>query len=116
MRAGPILDVPIAEAEAVFNTNYFATIRLAQAIIPYMAARKRGLIINMGSILGEVPSPFVGHYAASKAALQSVTEVLRMECRPLGVQVTLIIAGTVKSNVSVVFLLLIPPNLLIHIS
>ena len=87
-------------ARAAFNTNYFGMVHMAKAVVPHMAARRRGLVINVGSIVGDVPTPFVGHYCASKAALQSITEVLRMECKPLGVKVMLLLPGAVKSNVS----------------
>jgi len=97
---GPVLDVEIDHAQAAFNTNYFAVARMSKAVIPYMAARKKGLVINLGSIVSDIPSPFMGHYSASKAALQSITEVLMMECRPLGVKVMLLQAGTVRSNIT----------------
>jgi len=97
---GPVLDVAVEDAQKSFNTNYFATVRLAQAVIPHMAARKKGLVINVGSVSGEVPTPFVGHYAAAKAALHAVTEVLNMECRHLGVHVMLLLPGSVRSNIA----------------
>lgn len=55
--------------------------RLTQLVMPSMAARKTGLIVNIGSIVGLVPTPWAGVYAASKAALHSWSEVLRMEVR-----------------------------------
>jgi len=97
---GPVIDVAVEEAQSLFNTNYFAAVRLAQAVVPHMATRKKGLIINIGSVIGEVPTPFFGHYSAAKSALHAITEVLNMECRHLGIHVMLLIPGSVRSNIA----------------
>jgi len=96
---GPILDVSIEEAEDTFQTNVFAVMRMQRAVVPHMVARKSGLVINMGSITAIVPVPFGGVYAATKAALRSITETLYNECKPFNVDVMLIEAGAVRSNI-----------------
>ncbi|KDQ17807.1 hypothetical protein BOTBODRAFT_29961 [Botryobasidium botryosum FD-172 SS1] len=97
--AGPILDMEIERAKEAFDTNYFAVIRMAKEVVPYMATRKQGLVINVGSISSDIPTPFMGNYSASKAAVHNISELLAMECRPLGVKVMLLQGGTVATNI-----------------
>ncbi|KAJ7143411.1 NAD-P-binding protein [Mycena crocata] len=97
---GPILEVPLEQIADVYDTNIMSIIRVSRAVVPYMAGRKSGLIMNIGSIVGEVPTPWSGVYASSKAAVHSISEVLQMECRPLNVKVMLVSPGGIKTNVS----------------
>ncbi|EIW75441.1 oxidoreductase [Coniophora puteana RWD-64-598 SS2] len=97
---GTLVDVPIETVQSTFETNTFAILRTAKAVIPSMAKRKRGLIVNISSVTGEFPTPWNGVYCASKAAAHSLTEVLCMECQPLGVDVMLVAPGQIKSNIS----------------
>lgn len=84
------------------QTNFFGFVRLVKNVLPLMGKRKRGTVVAIGSILGEMATPFQGFYNASKAALHSYTETLRMECQPLNVKVVLIAPGSIKSNISAV--------------
>jgi len=97
---GPVLDVTVETAQATFDTNVFAVLRTVRAVVPHMAARKSGLVMNIGSITALVPIPFGGIYAATKSALRAITETLSSECKPLGVNVMLVEPGGVKSNLS----------------
>ncbi|OSD03376.1 NAD-P-binding protein [Trametes coccinea BRFM310] len=97
---GAIIDVPMDEIVRMFDTNVYAVIRMAKAVIPHMAARKSGTIVNVGSIAGEIPVPWGGIYGATKAALHSLTETLYMECKPLDINVVLLAPGGVKSNIA----------------
>ncbi|KAI9068709.1 NAD-P-binding protein [Trametes sanguinea] len=97
---GAIIDVPMEEIIRTFDTNVYAVIRMAKAVIPHMAARKSGTIVNVGSIAGEIPVPWGGIYGATKAALHSLTETLYMECKPLDIKVVLLAPGGVKSNIA----------------
>jgi len=96
----PIADISIEQAQKTFDTNVFGCLRTAQAVIPHMASRKKGLIVNVGSIVGDIPTPWNGMYCASKAALHSVTELLHMELKPLGLRAMLLTPGSVKSNLA----------------
>ncbi|EJT98307.1 NADP-binding protein [Dacryopinax primogenitus] len=96
---GPILDVSVDWARAAFDTNYFGSHRLAQAVLPHMFQRKSGKFILVGSIGGLVPVPWNGTYAASKAALHTLADVLRHECTPFNVQVMTLLPGFVKSHI-----------------
>ncbi|GAA5879685.1 hypothetical protein JCM8547_008955 [Rhodosporidiobolus lusitaniae] len=96
-----ILDADVDSDEgvkAVFDTNVFAPLRLAKLVAPHMAERRSGLIVNIGSIVGNIPTPWAGIYAASKAALHSATETLRMEVKGLHIDVMLVAPGAITSN------------------
>ncbi|KAF8599709.1 NAD-binding protein [Ceratobasidium sp. AG-I] len=99
---GPTLEVPIEQARATFDTNVLGMLRLAQAVFPHMAARKQGTFITIGSLGGEVPTPWAGVYAASKSAVHALTETLQMEAQALSpdIRVTLIVPGGVISNIA----------------
>ncbi|KAF8898963.1 oxidoreductase [Infundibulicybe gibba] len=100
MCAGPLLDQSIEYARKVFDTNTFATLRVAQAVVPFMVKRRAGVLVNIGSVVGEIPTPWNGIYCASKAALQSISEVLWMECKPFDIHVLHVSPGSVTSNIS----------------
>jgi len=109
---GPVIDITDAQAKQVFDVNVLALLRVARAVVPHMVRRKQGSIVVVGSVSAEFPTPFSGVYCASKAALHSITETLSMELRPFNIETTLIIPGSVKSNIAMNqkknFLL--PPN------
>ncbi|OSD06256.1 NAD-P-binding protein [Trametes coccinea BRFM310] len=96
---GPVVDTDMEEITRVFDTNLFSVIRTSKAVIPHMAARKSGTIVNVGSIFGEIPVPWGGIYSSSKAALHSLSETLYMECKPFNIHVVLLAPGGVRSNI-----------------
>ncbi|KAJ7451792.1 hypothetical protein B0H11DRAFT_1910118 [Mycena galericulata] len=98
---GPLLDTPFEEGLKVVQTNFFGFVRLVKNVVPRMGRRGKGTVVAIGSILGELATPFQGFYNASKAALHSYTETLRMECQPIGVKVVLVAPGSIRSNISV---------------
>ncbi|KAI0701031.1 oxidoreductase [Cytidiella melzeri] len=98
--SGALADMPMEKLQRTFNTNLFAVIRMFQLVFPHMAARKSGLIVNVGSVTGIIPAPWTGVYASSKAALHSATDVLYQECKPFNINVTLIAPGSVESNIA----------------
>ncbi|KAI1788215.1 NAD-P-binding protein [Ganoderma leucocontextum] len=98
--SSPLIDVELEEIMRIFNTNVFAAIHTAKAVIPHMAAHKRGTIVNVGSVGGIIPIPWGGVYGATKAALHSLTDTLYMECKPLHINVVLLAPGGVKSNIA----------------
>jgi short-subunit dehydrogenase len=65
-----------------------------------MADQRRGLIVNVGSIVGIAPLPFAGAYAASKSAVHTASEVLRMEVKPYGIGVVVVQPGGVRSSIA----------------
>lgn len=87
---GPIENTSPEEAAAVFDTNVLGPLRLTRGVLPAMRTRRSGLIINVSSVLGFLPAPFMGIYAASKHALEGMSESLDHEVRDFGVRVVLL--------------------------
>jgi short-subunit dehydrogenase len=84
-------------ARALFETNYWAPMALAQTFLPGMRARGCGAIVNVSSIATVTPLPLLGSYPASKAALAAATEALRLELRSAGVHLVLAFLGGVDT-------------------
>ncbi|EPS93529.1 NAD-binding protein, partial [Fomitopsis schrenkii] len=97
---GPLAETSLTDAQRTFDTNVFGPLRLSQAVFPHMAARKGGTIVNVGSIMGDIPAPWGGIYGASKAALARLSEVLYMEAAPFNIHVVHISPGGVKTNIA----------------
>lgn len=87
------------EADEVFATNLFGVVRVTNAVLPSMRARRKGRIINVGSAAAWVGEPGESFYAASKAALARYTEALRHEVWHLGITVSLIEPGAFTTKV-----------------
>ncbi|EJD52148.1 oxidoreductase [Auricularia subglabra TFB-10046 SS5] len=97
---GPIAEMPIEKAKATFDTNVFGTLRLVRAVIPHMAKQRSGLIMTIGSVAGEVTTPWNGVYCATKAALHTVAETIAMECAPFGIKAMNVVPASVRSNIA----------------
>ena len=89
---GSVEDVPMEEARAILETNFFGALRVCRAAAPALRAQG-GHIVNVSSLAGLVGLPFTGHYCASKFALEGLSESLRYELRPYGVHVSLVEPG-----------------------
>ncbi|MGP1385196.1 MAG: SDR family oxidoreductase [Thainema sp.] len=94
----PLLDVSVDQLAQQFETNLFAPLQLIQAAAPMMRSQQSGLIINIGSISGIMPTPFSGAYASSKAALHCLSDALRMELAPFGIRVMTVQPGAIQSD------------------
>jgi NAD(P)-dependent dehydrogenase (short-subunit alcohol dehydrogenase family) len=92
-------ELTIAEARQQFETNVFGVLRMSRAVLPHMRQQRRGRIINIGSLSADFAIPFGGHYTATKRALQGLSEAMRHEVRPFGVDVCLIEATFVGTGV-----------------
>jgi len=95
--AGAVEEVPLADAKAQFETNYFGVVRMTVAVLPGMRERNKGHIITVSSLAGLVPVPFWGHYNASKFAVEGLMETLRHEVRPFGIQIAMMEPGSIKT-------------------
>ncbi|KAG1800120.1 hypothetical protein EV424DRAFT_1518428 [Suillus variegatus] len=100
LAVGPLLDASLDQARKAFEIDTFSILRVAQAVAPSMVERKQGLIVNIGSIAGNIPTPWNGIYCAAKAAAHALSDTLAMECKPFGVKVILVAPGCIKSNIS----------------
>ncbi len=95
---GPVQSLDIDELKAQFETNLFATVRMARAVLPGMLAQRSGKIVNVSSILGRMGTPFNGAYAASKFALEGLSESMRAELWPFGVHVCVVEPGIFETD------------------
>ena len=86
------------EVGTLFQTNLFGPIEVMKQVLPGMRERHSGLIINIASIAAEKAAPGSGYYAASKAALARVSDALRKEVKPLGIDVLLVEPGAFRTN------------------
>jgi len=96
--AGAVEDTAPEEARELFETNFFGVHRVCRAVLPTLRSQRSGLIVNVSSLGGLVTIPFQGFYSASKFALESLSEALRMELKPHGVHVTLVEPGDFKTD------------------
>ena len=95
---GPVQTLSDAELKAQFETNFFAAARMTRAVLPSMLERRRGIIVNISSVLGRMATPFNGAYAASKFALEGMSESLKTELQPFGIRVALVEPGLFRTN------------------
>lgn len=95
---GPLLDMPSEQWQRQFDVNVFAPMALTRAVLPSMIQRRRGTVVNISSVSGVMPTPFAGAYCASKAAFNALSDSLRMELRPLGIDVVIVQPGGIQSS------------------
>jgi short-subunit dehydrogenase len=95
---GGIEEVSLSAARRLFEVNLFSLVRITQACLPGMRRLRRGTIVNLSSIVGKFAFPFSGIYAASKHAVEAVSDALRLEVRPFGIRVLTIRPGPIASE------------------
>lgn len=83
----------IEQTKMLFETNFFGIVRMTRAVVPYMRKQGEGRIINIGSILGLIPAPYMATYAATKHAVEGFSESLDHELRTRGIRVSVIEPG-----------------------
>ena len=93
-----LADLSDRDLRAQFETNVFGLMTLTRALLPAMIARGEGRIINVSSVSGRIPAPLLGAYHATKYALEALSDALRMELAPLGVRVSIIEPGTIRTD------------------
>jgi NAD(P)-dependent dehydrogenase (short-subunit alcohol dehydrogenase family) len=97
---GPLLTADEGQWDKILDTNAKGTFRVCKAVVPHMEAQGGGKIINLTSIAGLHPSPGMGLYGISKAALIALTQQLAMELGPANIQVNAIAPGVIKTRFS----------------
>jgi len=95
---GCVEDVSVDEFKEQFETNFFSIIRLIQEVVPTMRKQGSGTIVNVSSVVGRIGFPASPAYISSKFALEGLSESLRFEFAPFGVNVIIIEPGVIKTN------------------
>lgn len=95
---GAVEDVPMAEAHAQFDVNVFGAVRLTQLALPHMRAQRSGTIVNITSMGGKIHTPLGAWYHGTKFALEAISDCLRMEVQPFGIDVVVIEPGGIKTE------------------
>lgn len=88
----------IAEAQTLFDTNLFGLLRMIKAVLPHMREQRSGRIVNVSSVLGFLPAPYMALYSASKHAVEGLSETLDHEVRQFGIRVALVEPSFTKTN------------------
>jgi NAD(P)-dependent dehydrogenase (short-subunit alcohol dehydrogenase family) len=96
-RNGSIEELSMDDIRAVMETNYFGAVRCAKAVIPHMRERRSGLIVNVTSVAGKVSTSPLGPYAASKFALEALSEALAQEMKVFDVRVAIVEPGIIDT-------------------
>ena len=84
---------------AVFDSNFFGALRMIRGVLPAMRRRGSGTIVNISSMSARLPAPFYGLYAATKQALEAVSEALRVELAPFGIHVVVVEPGNFRTSI-----------------
>ena len=95
---GPAEEASIERARESFQINFFGPMKITQAVVAGMRERRRGVIVFIGSIRSEAPSPFSSLYSAAKAAVRSFAQTLRMEVAEYGVRVAVVAPWHIRTT------------------
>ena len=97
---GALEETSIEEAKQQFETNFFGVLRVTNAVLPGMRQTGYGRIVNISSVVGFIPAPYMGIYTASKHAVEGYTWTLDHEVREFGVRAMLVEPAYTKSKIS----------------
>lgn len=95
---GPIEECDLDRVRAMFETNVFGLARLTQLTLPAMRRSRSGRIVNIGSMGGRMTFPVGGYYHATKYAVEAISDALRVEVKPFGIDVILVEPGLIRTN------------------
>ncbi|CAL9404533.1 hypothetical protein SUDANB171_01525 [Streptomyces sp. enrichment culture] len=95
---GALEDVPMDEARRQFDVNVFGALRLTQLVLPHMRAQRAGTIVNITSMGGKIYTPLGGWYHGTKFALEALSDCLRLEAKPFGIDVVVIEPGGIATE------------------
>jgi len=95
---GPTSEITDAQLRSVFETNVFGLMNTTRAFLPRMRERRAGRVINVSSMGGRITLPYFGVYSSTKYALESLSDALRYELQPFGIEVVLIEPGIIHTG------------------
>lgn len=95
---GAIEEVSLDEARTQFEVNLFGAVRLILLVLPHMRAQRSGTIVNLSSMGGKIYTPLGAWYHGTKFALEAVSDCLRLEIQPFGINVVVIEPGGIKTE------------------
>jgi len=93
-----IAGMDMAACHDTFSTNLFGTIEAMQAVVPVMKSQNSGVIINISSVAGHIPVPFMGVYSATKFAMNAIGKAARLELEGFGINVLTVCPGYVRTD------------------
>lgn len=97
---GALEETSLAEARAVFETNFFGVLRVTKEVLPTFREQRSGRVVTIGSVAGFLPKPFEGIYAATKHAVAAWSETLDHEVRTFGVRAVLVEPGFIRTDLN----------------
>ena len=95
---GALEDVPIDEGRRQFEVNVFGAARMMQLVLPHMRTQGSGTVVNVSSMGGRIYTPFGGWYHGTKFALEAISDCLRIESRPFGINVVIVEPGSIDTE------------------
>lgn len=99
-RHGSVEELSMEEIIAIMNTNYFGVLRCTKQLLPLMRSTKNGCIINIASVAGKISNTPLGAYAASKHALEAISEALAQEVKPFNIRVKIVEPGIIDTQMA----------------
>jgi NADP-dependent 3-hydroxy acid dehydrogenase YdfG len=97
-QVGAIEELSDEQIQKMYDVNMFGVLRMVREVAPQMRLQKAGRIVNISSIAGKLVTPVNGAYSSTKFALEAVSDALRLELEPFGIQVILVEPGAIKTN------------------
>jgi NAD(P)-dependent dehydrogenase (short-subunit alcohol dehydrogenase family) len=99
-RHGSVEELAMEDFKAIMETNYFGVLRCTKALLPQMRNNKNGCIINVASVSGHISNSPLGAYAASKFALEAISEALAGEVKPFNIRVAIVEPGIIDTQMA----------------
>ncbi|OBX22087.1 short-subunit dehydrogenase [Gelidibacter algens] len=99
-RHGSVEELTMDDFKSIMETNYFGMLRCTKALLPQMRKDQKGCIINVATVAGHISSSPLGAYAASKFALEAVSEALAQEVKPFNIRVAIVEPGIINTQMA----------------
>lgn len=93
-------ETSLAQVKAIFETNVFGVVRMTNAVLPIMRKQRSGRILHIGSLVGNIPSPYMAYYSSTKHAIEGYAESLDHEVRNFGIRSVVIEPGFMKTAIN----------------